>query len=65
MLRLSTPYGDPVTCCAGIMGELTHGTADIAAFPITLVPGRPADIDITYSYVSGVCGYLPAATFSA
>ncbi len=37
----------------GIMGELQSGRADIAAFPLTLVPGRPNDIDITYSYISG------------
>ena len=35
------------------MGELQSGRADIAAFPLTLVPGRPNDIDITYSYISG------------
>ena len=35
------------------MGELQQKRADVAAFPLTLVPGRPTDIDITYSYISG------------
>ncbi|KAK9918578.1 hypothetical protein WJX75_005119 [Coccomyxa subellipsoidea] len=42
----------------GIMGELQSRQADFAAFPLTLVPGRPVDIDITYSYYAGGLGLL-------
>ncbi|BDA49267.1 Glutamate receptor 2 [Coccomyxa sp. Obi] len=42
----------------GIMGQLQSREADFAAFPLTLVPGRPVDIDITYSYYAGGLGLL-------
>ena len=53
---------------AGIMGELTNGNADIAAFPLSLTLPRPAYVDLSYSYLNGGIGILvstwPRAAFS-
>ena len=43
---------------AGIMGELTSGNADIAAFPLSLTLPRPTYVDLSYSYLNGGIGIL-------
>lgn len=40
------------------MGELTSGTADIAAFPLSLTLPRPQYVGLSYSYLNGGIGIL-------
>ncbi|GAQ85569.1 glutamate receptor [Klebsormidium nitens] len=42
----------------GIIGEITKGNADIAAFPLTLSPGRTDVIDMSYPFYTGGLGML-------
>eukprot|EP00243_Klebsormidium_subtile_P013209 TRINITY_DN8558_c0_g1_i1.p1 TRINITY_DN8558_c0_g1~~TRINITY_DN8558_c0_g1_i1.p1 ORF type:complete len:528 (+),score=86.28 TRINITY_DN8558_c0_g1_i1:336-1919(+) len=42
----------------GVIGELVAGRADIAAFPLSLAPGRPDAIDMTYSYYEAGLGMI-------
>lgn len=42
----------------GVIGELAAGRADIAAFPLSLAPGRPDAIDMTYSFLESGIGMV-------
>ena len=47
--------------CAGMVGELVNGYADLTLFPLTLTQPRAAVIDFTYSYVDGGIGMIVRA----
>jgi hypothetical protein len=49
----------------GIMGELTNGNADIAAFPLSLTLPRPTYVGLSYSYLNGGIGILVSTVFDA
>lgn len=49
----------------GIMGELTNGNADIAAFPLSLTLPRPTYVDLSYSYLNGGIGILVSTELRA
>ncbi len=49
---------DPAFQPAGVMGELTSGRADIAAFPLSVVLPRPQAVDFSYSFLNGGIGIL-------
>lgn len=49
---------DPAFQPTGVMGELTSGRADIAAFPMSVVLPRPQAVDFSYSFLNGGIGIV-------